>query len=159
MLNYEKNKGVQTMKRMCYILAILATALAQVGQCADEITISGNLSATKTYALVKEQPASIAVDWTGDKSYANVSVLGTGQVALTVSSVTTNGYAFFRNISTNSTNTVSIAFRGELTTADLQLKAGEYAFLRLAQGCLVTNIYGWTKYNIPAQLYYRILED
>ena len=147
------------MKHIRYILAIFATTLTQLAQCADEITISGNLSATKTYALVKEQPASISVDWTGDKSYANVSTLGTGQVALVVSSVSTNGYAFFRNISTNSTNTISIAFRGELTTADLQLKAGEYAFLRLAQSCLVTNIYGWTKYNIPAQLYYRILED
>lgn len=144
------------MLKRLIVLLLLATVAVYA---ADEITISGNLSATKNYALVKEQPASIAVDWTGDKNYANVIALSTGQVALTVNGVVTNGYSFFRNISTNSTNTISIAFRGEKTTADLQLKAGEYAFLRLASGCLVTNIYGWTTYNSGAQLYYRILED
>ena len=137
--------------------------LAAVAYGADEIVLSGNLTATKNFSNVKEQPNSLQVDWTGDKSFQYTLTTSTTPQAIPATGFTSNGLAFFRNNSTNLP--VSVGFRGSTTVADLELMPGEYQFLRLNTATLVTNIYAWTHTTATnivltnANFYVRILEN
>jgi hypothetical protein len=150
------------MNKILWGLIMLAAATVAYG--ANEITLSGNLSATKNYSNVKEQPASLQVDWTGDKSFQYTLTTSLTPQAIPSTGFASNGLAFFRNNSTNIA--VRVGFRGSTTTPDLELLPGEYQFLRLATGSLTTNIYAWA-YNpstnnftvTNANFYVRILEN
>ena len=138
--------------------------LAAVAYGADEIVLSGNLTATKNFSNVKEQPNSMQVDWTGDKSFQYTLTCTVTPQAIPATGFTSNGLAFFRNNSTNIA--VRVGFRGQTTTPDLELRPGEYQFLRLATGALVTNIYAWAWNPVTnnftttnANFYVRILEN
>lgn len=144
------------------LLGLMILAVAAYG--ADEIVLSGNLTATKNYSNVKEQPSSIQVDWTGEKSFQYTLATSTTPQAIPGTGFTSNGLTFFRNNSTNIA--VRVAFRGQTITPDLELYPGEFLFLRLASGTLVTNIYAWAWNPLTnnftstnANFYIRILEN
>lgn len=140
---------------------IAAAVAAGVLWAADEITVQGTLVAKKNNTDVRETPGTVQIDWAGNYTYGQTLALTTNPVALAKGEIGSCGYAFFRNVATN--YALKISFEADFGTEALHLKAGEYAVLRLATNCVVTNMRaradGQVTNTATATLQYLILED
>lgn len=97
---------------------------------AQEITVTARLSVSKGFLVQKFDPGTILVDMTGTTAIGGVQDIGTTAEALSITDVSTAGYAFFRN--TDTTNFVELGTGTAGSFASFaKLKPGETAVLRL----------------------------
>ena len=98
---------------------------------ANEITISLKMSVLKGSLAHTENPGSISVTLTTGTAIGGVPAITTTAALLAMGSVTSPGYAFFRN--TDSTYFVEIGTgAGGAFVPFLKLKAGEASLMRLS---------------------------
>ncbi len=123
----------------CIIVA--AVGLLVVGvKAADEIITQVYLKGEKGFSKVERSPGSINIDWNGNGAFHSTIVTGTtAYVSLFPQTVTVNGIAYFRNLSTDTTWTVS--FNGG-TNDHLQLKSGEFSLMRLHSTLVLGSVKG-----------------
>lgn len=97
---------------------------------AQEITVTLKMSVAKGYLVQKFEPGTILVDMSGTNAIGGVQNIGTTGEALTITDVSTAGYAFFRNTSTTISVDIGTGTAGSFV-AFMRLKAGEVAICRL----------------------------
>jgi hypothetical protein len=97
---------------------------------ANEITISLKMSVLKGSLAHIENPGSISVTLTTGTAIGGVPAITTSAALLAMGSVTSPGYAFFRN--TDLTNFVEIGTGTGTFVPFLKLKAGEASLMRLS---------------------------
>lgn len=120
---------------------------------ANEITLNLKLSALKGSLNHTENPGTLSVDLSGLVAAGGVTTLTTTAAAIPIGSVTSAGYAYFRN--TGPTNFLEIGTgTGGSFVAFLKLKAGEAAICRLG-----TNAPTARANTASVQLQYYILAD
>lgn len=120
---------------------------------AQEITLTLKMSVAKGYLVQKFDPGTILVDMSGTTAIGGAQDIGTTAEALTITDVSTAGFAFFRN--TDSTNFIEIGTgTGGSFVAFAKLKAGEAAILRLG-----TNAPTARANTAAAKLQFYILAD
>lgn len=90
---------------------------------ANEITISSGLQAIKGNANITINLQTKQADWAGTRFIRNVQAIGTSYEAITVSDVSTAGYAYFTNI--DATNYVEIG---------VEVAAAFYPLVRIDAG-------------------------
>jgi hypothetical protein len=95
---------------------------------AREITVNLKISTLKGDLNHTENPGTLFIDLTGTTAIGGAATVTTSAAALPMGSVTSAGYAYFKN--TGPTNYVEIGV-GSFTPF-LKLKAGEAAICRLA---------------------------
>jgi len=97
---------------------------------ANEITLTLKLAVSKTYLVHTENPGTIQVTMSGSTATGGAQAIGTTAEAITITDVSTAGYAYFRN--TSSTEYVELGTgTGGSFVAFGKLKAGEACILRL----------------------------
>ncbi len=120
---------------------------------ANEITLNLKISALKGSLNHTENPGTLTVDLSGLVAVGGAATVTTTAAALTMGSVSSAGYAYFRN--TGPTNFVEIGTgTGGSFVAFLKLKAGEAAICRLG-----TNTPTARANTASVQLQYYILAD
>jgi hypothetical protein len=120
---------------------------------ANEITLNLKMAVEKSFLVHSESPGTISVDLTGTTAIGGSATVTTTATALAMGSVTSAGYAYFRN--TGPTNFVEIGTgSGGSFVAFLKLKAGEAAICRLA-----TNAPTARANTASVSLQYYILAD
>lgn len=97
---------------------------------AQEITLSLKMQVAKGYLTQKFDPGTVLVDMSGTTAIGGSQDIGTTAEALSITDVSTAGYAYFRN--TDTTNFVEIGTgTGGSFVSFAKLKPGEVAILRL----------------------------
>ena len=120
---------------------------------ANEITLNLKMSALKGSLNHTENPGTLSVDLTGLTAIGGAATVTTTATALAMGSVTSAGYAYFRN--TGPTNFVEIGTgTGGSFVAFLKLKAGEAAICRLSTSAPTARAN-----TASVQLQYYILAD
>lgn len=97
---------------------------------AQEITVTARLSVSKGYLVQKFDPGAILIDMSGTTAAGGVQDIGTSAEALTVTDVSTAGWAYFRNTDTTNFVEIGTGTAGSFV-AFAKLKAGEACVLRL----------------------------
>ena len=97
---------------------------------ANEITLNLKLQVLKGSLAHLENPGAISVDLSGSTAVGGVQTILTSATVLSMNSVTSPGYGFFRN--TSSTNFVEIGTGTSPFVPFAKLKAGEAAIMRLS---------------------------
>lgn len=97
---------------------------------AREITVNLKISTLKGDLNHTENPGTLFVDLTGTTAIGGAATVTTTATALTMGSVTSAGYAYFKN--TGPTNFVEIGTGTGTFVPFLKLKAGEAAICRLS---------------------------
>lgn len=97
---------------------------------ANEITLNLKISALKGSLNHTENPGTLSVDLTGLTAIGGAATVTTSAGALAMGSVSSAGYAYFRN--TGPTNFVEIGTGTSPFVPFLKLKAGEAAICRLS---------------------------
>lgn len=99
---------------------------------ANEITYSARLAVTKGNLQLTYAPSALQPDLTDDTGSAGQQIIGTTAEAVTIGTDTsTGGMAFFRNLSTAATITISKATNTTTFDPLLRLRPGEYVVCRL----------------------------
>jgi hypothetical protein len=119
---------------------------------ASEITINVKMNVAKTKLVHREDPGTILVDMTGGVASGGVQNVTTTAAAITMGSVTTAGYSYFRN--TDTTNAVEIGTGTSPFVPFAKLKAGEAAVFRLGTNSPTAKAAAST-----VNLQYYILQD
>lgn len=120
---------------------------------ANEITITAKLSVKKDNLDHAENPGTLSFDMTGTTASGGAQAVTTTAAALGIGSVTTAGYAYFRNL--GPTNYVEIGtLTGASFVAFAKLKVGEVAVVRLG-----TNAPTARANTATVNLQYYILQD
>tara|TARA_R110000868_G_scaffold302509_1_gene563040 strand:+ start:108 stop:470 length:363 start_codon:yes stop_codon:yes gene_type:complete len=119
---------------------------------ANEITITTKLSVSKGNLIHAENPGTGSFTLNGSVASGGVLTVATTAGLITMGSVTTAGYSFFRN--TDTTNYVEVGTGTTTFTAFMKLAAGESAVLRLG-----TNAPSARANTLPLNLQYYILSD
>lgn len=119
---------------------------------ANEITLNLKMSALKGSLNHTENPGTLSVDLTGLTAIGGAATVTTTATALAMGSVTSAGYAYFRN--TGPTNFVEIGTGTGSFVAFLKLKAGEAAICRLSTSAPTARAN-----TASVQLQYYILAD
>jgi hypothetical protein len=97
---------------------------------ANEITLNLKIQVAKGDLIHVENPSTLSVDLTGTTAIGGAATITTTAAAITMGSVSSAGYAYFRN--TGPTNFVEIGTgTGGSFVAFLKLKEGEAAICRL----------------------------
>jgi len=96
---------------------------------ANEITLNLKIQVAKGDLSHVENPSTLSVDLTGTTAIGGAATVTTTAAALTMGSVSSAGYAYFRN--TGPTNFVEIGTGTSPFVPFLKLKAGEAAICRL----------------------------
>lgn len=118
----------------------------------NEITLNLGLSVRKGFLVHSESPGPITVDLNGSNAAGGVQNIGTSGETLSVTDLSTAGYAFFRNL--GPTNFVEIGTGTTTFVAFARLKAGEAAVMRLG-----TNAPTARANTAAVNLQYYILAD
>lgn len=119
---------------------------------ANEITLNLKISALKGSLNHTENPGTLTVDLSGLVAVGGAATVTTTAAALTMGSVSSAGYAYFRN--TGPTNFLEIGTGTSPFVPFLKLKAGEAAICRLG-----TNTPTARANTASVQLQYYILAD
>ena len=119
---------------------------------ANEITLNLKMSALKGSLNHTENPGTLSVDLTGLTAIGGAATVTTTATALAMGSVSSAGYAYFRN--TGPTNFVEIGTGTGSFVAFLKLKAGEAAICRLSTSAPTARAN-----TASIQLQYYILAD
>ncbi len=111
---------------------------------ANEITLNATLAVSKDSFKTSFQPGTLRVTLTSEPAFSGVLAIGTSAESVTLTDISTAGYACFRNLaSTSSTSYVEL---GVGTTSSPQmfvkLKPSEYAISRLASTVLIAKATG-----------------
>jgi len=96
---------------------------------ANEITLNLKIQVAKGDLIHVENPSTLSVDLTGTTAIGGAATITTTAAALTMGSVSSAGYAYFRN--TGPTNFVEIGTGTSPFVPFIKLKAGEAAICRL----------------------------
>jgi hypothetical protein len=118
----------------------------------SEITINLRLRVQKDFLDHREDPGTFRVDMTGSNATGGVQAIGTSGEALSVTDVSTPGYAYFRNL--GPTNFVEIGTGTTTFVAFARLKVGEAAIMRLGTTAPTARAN-----TAPVNLQYYILAD
>jgi hypothetical protein len=124
------------MKRLLSTAAAFMMMVAVAGATTNEINVQIVFKATKDAASVLRQPGTVEAQWAGTKYYTRVYDADTTNAPLENGSITSPGWAYFRNISTQGTINITI---GTLTNV-FTLLAEEPAVIRLHESFSITNI-------------------
>lgn len=102
---------------------------------ADEITVSGRIQIRKGNLEHVFAPSTLLVDLASENAIGGNQVIGTNPESLVYNStdVSANGYAYFRNLSTDATVSINYATSTTAFTAFVRLEPGEFAIHRIAQ--------------------------
>ena len=120
---------------------------------ADEIQLSLKLAVRKSSLIHSESPGTITATLTGNNATGGVQTITTTAAVLAMSSVTTAGYGYFRNI--DGTNAVELGTGAATNFVSFaKLKAGEAAIMRLG-----TNAPSARAAASTVNLQYYILQD
>jgi hypothetical protein len=119
---------------------------------ANEIQINLKLNVAKNRLVHREEPGQILVDMTGGTAAGGAQNVTTTAAAITMGSVTTAGYAYFRN--TDTTNAIEIGTGTSPFVPFAKLKAGEAAVFRLGTNSPTAKAAAST-----VNLQYYILQD
>jgi hypothetical protein len=119
---------------------------------ANEITLQLKMTVAKGFLAHREDPGTLLVDMTGTNATGGVQAIGTSGEALSVTDVSTPGYAYFRNL--GPTNFVEIGTGTTTFVAFAKLKAGEAAIMRLGTTAPTARAN-----TAPVNLQYYILAD
>ena len=122
---------------------------------AQEITVTARLSVSKGFLVQKMDPGAVLIDMSGTAAIGGAQDIGTSTNAesITMSDVSSAGYAWFRN--TDTTNYVEIGTgTGASFAPFIKLKAGEIAVCRLG-----TNAPTAKANTAAVKLQYYILAD
>ena len=119
---------------------------------ANEITLNLSLAVRKGFLVHREDPGPITVDLVGNNATGGVQNIGTTGEALSVTDLSTAGYAFFRNL--GPTNYVDLGTGTTTFVAFARLKAGEVSIVRLG-----TNAPTARANTAAVNLQYYILAD
>ena len=122
---------------------------------ADEIQLSLKLAVRKSSLIHSESPGTITATLTGNNATGGVQTISTTAGTLTMGSVTTAGYGYFRNI--DGTNAVELGTGTTTFVAFAKLKAGEAAIMRL--GTNAPSARASTAQTSSVNLQYYILQD
>jgi|688.fasta_scaffold458265_2 hypothetical protein len=99
---------------------------------ANEITYSSRITVSKGNLQITYSPSAIQPDLESDTGSAGQQIIGTTPEAVTIGTDTSSGgMAFFRNLSTAASITVSKATNTASFDALLRLLPGEYVICRL----------------------------
>lgn len=120
---------------------------------AQEITVNLRMNVTKGYLSQKFEPGPILVDMSGTTATGGAQDIGTTAETITMSDVTSAGYAYFRNTDTTNFVEIGTGTAGSFVAA-LKLKAGEVAVARLG-----TNAPTARANTAAVKLQYYILQD
>lgn len=133
------------MKRTLLILVLIGIACLTV-RAANEITAAVTLTATKGYLSIQR---AISAQWDLTNAYPNVGgqtqTIGTNWEAVTVGDVTTKGWAWFRNLSTNNTISIGVLCATDTNYVEfIRMKPGRYGLMTLGTNGIyaVTTISG-----------------
>jgi hypothetical protein len=96
---------------------------------ANEITLNLKIQVAKGDLIHVENPSTLSVDLTGTTAIGGAATITTTAAALTMGSVSSAGYAYFRN--TGPTNFVEIGTGTSPFVPFIKLKEGEAAICRL----------------------------
>jgi hypothetical protein len=124
------------MKRLITAAVAVLIMAAVAGATTNEIQVQIVFKATKDAASVQRQPGTVNAQWTGTRYYTRVYDATTTNAPLESGGITTPGWAYFRNISTQGTVNITI---GTLTNV-FALLAEEPAVIRLHESSNITNI-------------------
>jgi len=97
---------------------------------ANEITLNLKMQVEKSFLSHSENPGVLSVDMSGSNAIGGVQTIGTTAEAITITDVSTPGYAYFRN--TDSTNFVEIGTGTGSFVPFAKLKKGEACIMRLS---------------------------
>jgi len=129
------------MKTICAFVVVAAIAACALAD--DEIQATARLYVQNGFNKSEKNVQSLNVDQAGTYAAAGVVAVSTGTNTLPVNAdVATAGWAWFRNVSTNTRAWVSV---------NMLLYPGEFALLPIAS----TNVTAWTT-NGTANLDYQI---
>ena len=124
---------------------------------ANELTVTGSISYEKDNDSATFSPDSQQVTVSGQQRTGGVQLLTTTAEVLALNEVlvTTQGWAWFRNIGTDLDTAIQIGIKVSTNFHDvLELKGGEFAMSRLAGEALWAKATSGTLY-----LEYFIIED
>ncbi|NDF13614.1 MAG: hypothetical protein EB060_12480 [Proteobacteria bacterium] len=97
---------------------------------ASEITINCKFQVVKGSLVHREDPGSVSLDMSGTTATGGAQSITTTAATLNMGSVSTAGYAFFRN--TDTSNSIDIGTgTGASFAAFSRLKPGEFGIIRL----------------------------
>ncbi len=98
---------------------------------ANEITLNLKMQVSKGFIEYIQNPGALSVTMSGTNATGGIQNIGTTAETITMGDVSSQGYAYFRNIGT--TNYVDIGTgTGGSFVAFARLKAGEACIVRLA---------------------------
>jgi hypothetical protein len=120
---------------------------------ANEITLNLRFRVEKTYLVDDFNPGTLLVTMTGDNATGGAVNLTTSASALSIGSISTCGYAYFRNVGTVADIEIGMGTGGSFVVF-AKLKAGESCILRLG-----TNAPTARAVAISTTLLYQIFED
>jgi hypothetical protein len=140
--------------------AVALTVLVGLGWAADEIAVTALLKVANGEFSLERRAQNVKFDQTNQSSSYNIQNIGTAsaeQITI-IADVATNGWAYFKNLSTVATQTVDIGVQdtGSTFIAFIQLKGTEIAMLRLHP---TNNIYAQATGGIAVNLEAWVNED
>jgi hypothetical protein len=97
---------------------------------AQEISISVKMTVSKGYLVQKSDPGTILVDMSGTTAIGGAQDIGTTAEALSITDVSTAGWAYFRNTDTTNYVEIGTGTAGSFVAFG-KLKAGEACLIRL----------------------------
>lgn len=129
------------MKKIIFALLMMASvSLATT----NEIIVQTYIKADKNSSEIERKPGNLQVQWTGNRYYTQVYTLTATNQTLSSGTLTSMGWAYFRNLSVVATNvgnnyngTIHLSFANGAST-NITMLAGETALMRLYQSCVVT---------------------
>ena len=124
--------------RKALIALLLMAGIAHAST--NEISVSTTLKVSKDATKITRQTGTILIQMAGNKFNSQVVSATTTNQFLTKGGVVTPGWAYMRNLSTNTAQSLSVTFDGGATTS-IVLEAKEPALFRCAPDALITN---WT---------------
>lgn len=96
---------------------------------ANEITITGGLSASKGGAVIATGTKTKLITMTGDDIYCATQAVGTSHEALTIpAEIGTIGRLFIFNM--DATNFITVAIGADMTNTFAKIRAGEFISLQ-----------------------------
>ena len=156
------------------LTVVLIAALTVAALAANEIAVTINVIAQKGFNKVDRQPGTVTLTWNssgGGTKYMQDLLLDTEYAALSKGAVTNLGYAYLRNVQTNSaytntaltpgyilTNTALLSFDGG-TNLHMILRPGENAIFRFNDALNIGTVAARAYSNEPVRLEFLLLED
>jgi len=163
-------KNFHRVEWMAVLVAIVSSCVI-IAYASDEIAVTIGLEAEKGEYKYKRTVSKLQRDMTGDNAAGGILYVQTGaweQVTIP-SDVATNGWAFFRNVTTDTWMSVDIGVQVVTTNSDASSTTNYKSFIRLnAKDVFVSRLHPtntiWTTANATGacsgvNLEWQVTED